>query len=561
MKKRNLKGIVAGILAGMMLVSTVTAANVAANPSGSNWNFIVNGQKVDFEAIEYGGHNYLKLRDFTKALDMGVDYDMDTKTVTIDRYNIYDDPFAVEPAPQDYASKAPYKYNTLAESDAKYWQTEWETQVYNYKLVRNFPTLYLADAWDTAQTAGSMMMNIHPDALTDENKAQILAARDAIAALANNQIKPFEDGINGEVIYIWGDKMPVTTPSDQLKFPLVNYEGEAVYDNADFKPYIIPYLLNDPGSAKGTIIVLSGGGNSSRSNPNEGYRVAPGFNKLGYNCILLQRRVAPYNNDDIVMDLQRTVRVVKYHAKDWGLDLENTLLAVSGYSGGGGNIGTMINKFYGDITPNQFDKSYVCDKIDAVNSDVDVAHIIYSASASALDTKNPNLPHLFIAVGADDNGFGEYGFDGAHAMFKKAYELGLDPELQVYAKNGHGFGAGNAGTTSMLWMQACDMYMQKVMGYAEVSYNGEIPEQYTMTQTFVADWFPTGDTTVTAYLSADGAHVLYTFFGWGDNIMVEFLLIGGHIADCTYDSVGYFGQDGPQFWAKTDSSKWVPYER
>ena len=34
-------------------------------------------------------------------------------------------------------------------------------------------------------------------------------------------------------------------------------------------------------------------------------------------------------------------------------------------------------------------------------------------------------------------------------MFKQAYELGLDPELQVYAKNGHGFGAGNAGTTSI----------------------------------------------------------------------------------------------------------------
>ena len=362
------------------------------------------------------------------------------------------------------------------------------------------------------------------------------------------------------MIYIWGDKMPVTTPAEDLQFPLVNYEGEAIYDNADFVPYIIPYLLENPGEAKGTIIVLSGGGNTSRSNPNEGYRVAPGFNELGYNCILLQRRVLPYNNDDIVMDLQRTVRFVKYHAQEWGIDLEGTLLAVSGYSGGGGNIRTMLQKFYGDITPDQFDASYVCDEIDAVNSDVDVAHIIYSAGK--LETENPHLPHLFIAVGADDNGFGRYGFEGSYEMFKQAYELGLDPELQVYAKNGHGFGAGNAGTTSMLWMASCDMYMQKVMGLAEVKYEGEIPAEYTLTQDIVVDWFPISDATpVNVYTTADHSKVLFTFFGWGENIMVEGLLIGGHLADVTFDSVGYFSGDAPKMWDLVDPAAWLPVQK
>lgn len=453
-------------------------------------------------------------------------------------------------------SNAPYKFIDMDENDPAYWQTEWEAQVYNYKLVRNFPTLYTAEAWDAAQNAGSLMMNIHPDAMTDANKEQILAAKAAIAALADNQVKPFSDGINGEVIYIWGDKMPVTTPVEDLQFPLVNYEGEAIYDNADFVPFIIPYLLENPGEAKGTIIVLSGGGNSSRSNPNEGYRVAPGFNELGYNCILLQRRVNPYNNDDIVMDLQRTVRFVKFYAPSWGIDLENTLLAVSGYSGGGGNIMTMLDKFYGDITPDQFDASYVCDEIDAVNSDVDVAHIIYSART--FDTENPNLPHLFIAVGADDSIGGHNGFDSSFALFKQAYEMGLDPELQIYAKNGHGFGAGNAGTTSMLWMNSCDMYMQKVTGHAEVSYEGEIPAEYTLTQKINVDWFPVGDTTVNCYVNAERSKVLFTFFGWGENIMVEGLLIGGRVADVTYDSVGYFSGDVPKMWELVDPAAWIP---
>ena len=169
--------------------------------------------------------------------------------------------------PRHFDSQAPYKINTLSESDPNYWQAEWETQVYNYKMVRNYPTLYTQDALDAAQSAVTVMMGLHPESLTDANKQQILKARDAIAALADHQLKPYSDGINGEVIYLWGDDMPVTTPASDMQFTLVNYEGEAVYDNADFQPILIPYLLDHPSSAKGTIIVASGGGNTSRSNP------------------------------------------------------------------------------------------------------------------------------------------------------------------------------------------------------------------------------------------------------------------------------------------------------
>ena len=75
-----------------------------------------------------------------------------------------------------FDSQAPYKINTLSESDPNYWQAEWETQVYNYKMVRNYPTLYTQDAWDAAQSAGTVMMGLHPESLTDANKQQILKA-------------------------------------------------------------------------------------------------------------------------------------------------------------------------------------------------------------------------------------------------------------------------------------------------------------------------------------------------------------------------------------------------
>ena len=64
--------------------------------------------------------------------------------------------------------------------------------------------------------------------------------------------------------------------------------------------------------------------------------------------------------------------------------------------------------------------------------------------------------------------------------------------------------------------------MQKVMGYAEIPFTGEIPAEYTLTQQIHVDWFPIGDdVTVDVYTTADGGKCLFTFFGWGDNIMVE----------------------------------------
>lgn len=445
---------------------------------------------------------------------------------------------------------APYKTVALEESDPNYYKELWAAGVYNYKMVRNYPTLYKQEAWDAAQSNGNLLLTMNPDELTDTDKAKILAAKESFDALAANQIKPFE-GIDGEVLYIWGDKMPITTENVQEGFNI------DMYDNADFRPFLIPYLVEDQSQAKGTLIILSGGGNSTRSNPNEAYKVAPGFLELGYNCFVLQRRVQPYNNNDIVMDLQRSIRYIKYHATEWGLDLEGTLIGAAGFSGGAGNLSTQIKTFYGNVTPDQFDPTYVCDEIDAVNSDLDIAMPIYSGGP--LETENPNIPHIFQAVGVDDR------TTSAIALYE---QLTTDPkfakvetELHLYAMNGHGFGAGNAGTSSMLWIPSADMFMQKVMGYAEVSYEGEIPAEYVVTQDILVEWFPIGATTVNVYTTADRGKVLYTFFGWGDMITVEGILIGNRVADVTYDSVGYFTADAPKMWELVDPAAWVPVTR
>lgn len=432
----------------------------------------------------------------------------------------------------------PWKNPTVAESDPAYYQQLLEAEVYNYKMLRNFPTMFDTEDWEAALTACNLTLAMNSENLTEKDIEKLLDAKQKREAMT--QVIPYEEA----VLYIWGDDMPLLTENVQDNFTLESY------DNADFAPFLVPYLLENPGDALGTIILISGGGNSSRSNPNEGYRVAPAFNDLGYNCFVLQRRVDPYGSDEIAMDAQRAVRYVKYHAADFGLKLDETLLAISGYSGGGGNIRVMLNKFYGDITPDQFDPDYVCDEIDAVNSDVDIAHFIYSGSA--LETENPNLPYLFIAVGEDDR------FDGSIELFQQAYEAGLDPELHIYGNVPHGFGVGNVGTSSLTWVETAHLYMQNVMGYSKPQYEGEVPEEYVLKQEVNMHWMADNTIMATVYVDATYTKVFVTFFSHNSDQELAFELINNKVAAVTYDKSGYFKQDAQKLWDEVDPSAWEP---
>ena len=314
---------------------------------------------------------------------------------------------------------------------------------------------------------------------------------------------------------------------------------------------VVQAAAGDFGLSKGNLILISGGGNYLRGT--EAQDVAPGFVELGYNCFVLHRRVAPYGADEIAMDLQRAIRYVKFHGEEMGLGGLD-VIGAAGFSGGGGNVCTVIQKFYGDITPDQFDTDYVCDEIDAVNSDMQIAMPIYSARA--LETENPNVPHLFIAIGEADS----MGFENSIAMFKWAYELGLHPELHIFGNVVHGFGPGTEGTSSTTWMEAADLYIQHNL-LKKQKYE-TIPAEYTMKQTVLVTWFPkdVGDVPVDVYVNSDHSKFFLAFSSWGDTIQVEGILVGDSVAGVTFDSVGFFTEDAPKMWALADPNAWTPVE-
>ena len=255
MSKKKSTAIVAGALAGVMLLSITASAAPELKVGLSKQEFFVKNEAVEIEAYNINGNNYVKLRDVGKLVDFGVEYNHDESSVTIDPYAPYT-PEVKPGTPKDY-NDIPYKTVSLAESDPSYYKELWAAEVYNYKMVRNYPTLYRAAEWDSYQVTCTNLTSYDPNALTDAQKAeikQIKAARESLV-----QLIPFSDGINGEVLYIWGDDMPVTTKDVEKKFTVDSY------DNADYAPFLIPYLVEDQSAAKGTLIITSGGGNNYRS--------------------------------------------------------------------------------------------------------------------------------------------------------------------------------------------------------------------------------------------------------------------------------------------------------
>lgn len=535
---KKLLSITAGVMAGIIVLGA-TAASAAPElvVKASTQNFKLADSDIQLEAYNINGYNYVKLRDIGASVDFGVEYDEDSHTVILNPDVPYVAPS--EQTPHAYYD-VPYQTVSTDASDPNYYQDLWAAELYNYKMVRNFPTLYVNDAWVSCQNAGIVLKSMDPNALTDTDKEKIVAAKEAREAMELQQLIPYSE----EVLYIWGDDMPVLTENVESQFTVDSH------DNADFRPFLVPYLMDDPSQAKGNIILISGGGNYMRGT--EAQDCAPYFVELGYNCFVLQRRVAPYSPDEIAMDLQRAIRYVKHHGESMGLGGLD-IIGAAGFSGGGGNLRNVIENYYGNITPDQFDESYQCDEIDQENSDLQIAIPIYSAKE--LNTENPNLPKIFIAVGEDDS------FDGSIALYQQAQKLGLDPELHIFGNVGHGFGPGIAGTSATTWITAADLYIQNVFNLNRRSYD-TIPSEYTLTQVVdanAAKIFPMDITVspVDVYINSDYSRVLFHFTGWGDDIWIEGILVGDNVASVTYDSVGFFGNDAQNLFDLCDPSAWV----
>lgn len=226
-----------------------------------------------------------------------------------------------------------------------------------------------------------------------------------------------------EQVKIWGESIPynhVGTKSDRLQlnklpgfmsvlpwfsavFGKSHIKSPSAYDNYtykmwikkgneslifDDKPTITPFLADKSDTA---VIIAPGGGFCSKSYQSEGEKIAAFLNARGISAFVLNYRLFPYLAPVCYLDMQRAIRYVRYHAKEYSIDPDK--IGCMGFSAGGYVAGAsaVLLKNTPVTAP-----GYTPDAVDQVNALPSFVGLIYPVTGF---DKNPSM--LYTLIGKD----------------------------------------------------------------------------------------------------------------------------------------------------------------
>lgn len=256
--------------------------------------------------------------------------------------------------------------------------------------------------------------------------------------------KPESDGANTvatvipdskqQTIYLWEEgNMPAVTKYTQ------NNGGYA--DDPVFRPNLITFPVPEGTKIKGAILISAGGAFQYRSNQNEGIPVAEELSKLGYQSFVVNYRLRPYTQEEGALDLARAVRFVRAHAEEYGI--EESDIAVMGFSAGGILSGEMLLNFDGTINGTALDPDYVPDELDNISADAAACGMIYSfygrlsvASTDVEKFKASDLQPTYFTYGTRDPFVGEF-----EECVEALQQANVPVESHALDAMPHGFGA------------------------------------------------------------------------------------------------------------------------
>ena len=209
------------------------------------------------------------------------------------------------------------------------------------------------------------------------------------------------------------------------------------------QPTITVYLPSKDKANGAAVVICPGGGFEHLAIDKEGYDVARWLNTLGVAGFVLKYRLpkikdAGYTVDTALQDLQRAIRIVRNHAREWNIDVAR--VGVAGFSAGG-----TLTEFAGT----RFETG-------AESTRPDFLIMGYTGGVSAEELKvTANTPPAFM-VHADDD---KVSAERSVAFYLALKKAGVPVEMHIYAKGGHGFGVIDNHLPVSAWPQRCADWM------------------------------------------------------------------------------------------------------
>ncbi len=291
---------------------------------------------------------------------------------------------------------------------------------------------------------------------------------------------PFLSNAQNHTLPLWEGEIP------NYK---ANGEQEEFYTNNDLvllkkiqNPNITVYLPTKNNATGEAVIICPGGGYWVLAYYWEGRDIAKALNTKGIAAIVLKYRLPTSKNYVVrhkspLLDAQRAMRMVRYHAKDW--NIKPNKIGIMGFSAGGHLASTLST---------HYDKGNLRakDSIEQQSSRPDFSILIYpvisfndefthQGSAKALLGENPSkelrnnfsnelqvtkdTPPAFLVHSSDDDAV---PVKNSLIYYEALQKNNVAAEMHIYPYGGHGYSLAIGKGHLSSWIDRCTDWIQYI---------------------------------------------------------------------------------------------------
>lgn len=233
-----------------------------------------------------------------------------------------------------------------------------------------------------------------------------------------------------------------------------------------YEPFIEPFLLD--GKNNPCIITCPGGAYCCLA---EHERYAELFNSMGLSVFVLNYRINPYHYPCQIIDIQRAVKFVKYHADEFGIDANRVLVAGSSagghlaasaccYTDEGNDDGDDIDKLSSKVAG-----GVLCYPVitlgDYTNGGT---RNVFADGDTEIEDKfsiqkhvHKDMPPLFVWHTINDN---VVDVRNVLNLAKAYHDNGLKMELHIFPEGHHGLGVAKGVPQAEQWTELCKNWLK-----------------------------------------------------------------------------------------------------
>lgn len=274
---------------------------------------------------------------------------------------------------------------------------------------------------------------------------------------------------------------PSKTFSQEMQPPIEllwhNGAPGAIGQEDSDKPSLTVYLASAEKATGTAVVICPGGGYGMLAVDHEGRQVAKWLNSVGISAFILKYRIAPrYHHPAPLQDAQRAIRMVRSHAKEWGIDPGH--IGILGFSAGG-HLASTAGTHFDDGNQN------AADPVDKVSCRPNFMILVYPVisftteythvgSRKNLIWNNPDSTSLMNYLSSEKqvtpdtpptfmiHTSGDRGVPAENSVlfYLALRRSGVPAELHVYEKGEHGFGLAPNDPVLSTWPKVCVDWMQ-----------------------------------------------------------------------------------------------------